>query len=94
VPARRANVTNAAIELAFVVVAGVLGAFHAPWWTLFILADLMIVYWMWNRRVGIKQLEAMGAAKLAAAAALSLALIAAVLTGAYWIGRYLSGVIA
>jgi hypothetical protein len=94
VPARRANVTNALIELAFVFVAGVLGAYHAPWWTLFILADLMIVYWLWNRRVGIKQLETMGAKKLAAAMALSLALIVAVLGGAYWIGRSLSGVVA
>lgn len=93
-PARRANVTNALIELAFVAVAGVLGAYHAPWWTLFILADLMIVYWLWNRRVGIKQLEDMGAKKLAAAVAISLALIVAVLGGAYWIGRSLSGVFA
>ncbi len=92
--ARRANVTNAAIELAFVVVAGVLGAYHAPWWTLFILADLMIVYWMWNRRVGIKEIEALGARKLAAAIALSLVLITVVLTGAYWIGRSLFGVVA
>jgi hypothetical protein len=94
VPARRANLTNAVIELAFVAAAGVLGAYHAPWWTLFILADLMIVYWLWNRRVGIKQLEDMGAKKLAMAIAISLALIVAVLGGAYWIGRSLSGVVA
>lgn len=89
--ARHVSLTNAAIELAFVVGAGVLGAFHAPWWTLFLLGDAMIAYWLWNRRVGIKELEAMGAGKLAAAAAISLAVIALVLGGAYLIGSLLGG---
>lgn len=89
--ARTPKVVNAAIELAFVFAAGVFGVFKAPWWWLFLLADVMIGYWFWNRRVDLKQLEAMGAQKLATAAAISVLLMGAVLTGAYWIGTLFSG---
>jgi hypothetical protein len=91
VAARRPNAVNAAIELGFVAVAGVLGWTRAPIWQLALLAAAMVGYWIWNRRVGLKQLAGMGAAKLTASAAISLALIFLFLACAYGVGTLIPG---
>jgi tryptophan-rich sensory protein len=89
--ARTPSVLNAAIELGFVLGAGALGWFGSPIWTVIALAVAMIAYWMWNRRAGLTQLAGMGIAKFAATAALSIALVALFLAGAYVLGRFFSG---
>jgi hypothetical protein len=90
-PARAPNVLNGAIELAFVFAAGALGYVKAPFWTAPALAAAMIVYWAFNRRIGLAQLRDMGRARLAGVLAVSLALITIALGGAYWLGGLASG---
>ncbi|MGE3304014.1 MAG: hypothetical protein AB7M12_12980 [Hyphomonadaceae bacterium] len=89
--ARRPNALNAAIEVAFVAAAGLLGFLGAPLWALPALACAMIAYWIWNRRAGLAQLRAMGAGKLLASGAIALVLITAVLAGAFWLGATARG---
>ncbi|HWA23987.1 MAG TPA: hypothetical protein VG735_16470 [Caulobacterales bacterium] len=89
--ARAPSVLNAAIELGFVLCAGVLGWLRAPIWAIAALTATMIAYWIWNRRAGLSQIAGMGIAKLAATAGLSIALVALFLSGAYVLGRALSG---
>jgi hypothetical protein len=91
VAARRPSATNAAIELGFVAAAGVLGWLRVPFWSLALLAVAMVGYWMWNRRVGLKQLVAKGMAQFAASAVVSLALIFVFLAAAYGLGHLIPG---
>jgi hypothetical protein len=89
--ARVPSVLNAAIELSFVAVAGLLGFLRAPIWAPLALTAAMIAYWGINRRTGLKQLAALGAVRLAGATALTLILVCAVLGAAFWLGGLLSG---
>jgi len=89
---RTPRVANAAIELGFVLIAGLLGALRAPAWGIVAVALAMIAYWSWNRRVGLAQLMQGGALKFAAMAGISLAMIVAVLGCAYWFGGLIGGI--
>jgi hypothetical protein len=91
VAARKPSATNAAIELGFVAVAGALGWLRAPLWSIALLAFAMVSYWMWNRRVGLKQLADKGIVQLTASAAVSLALIFVFLALAYGVGHVIPG---
>jgi hypothetical protein len=91
VAARKPSATNAAIELCFVAVAGALGWMRAPLWSVALIAVAMVAYWMWNRRVGLKQLADKGIVQFVASAAVSLALIFVFLAAAYGLGHLIPG---
>jgi hypothetical protein len=68
-----------------------LGWLRAPLWLVGLLTVGMVSYWMWNRRVGLKQLADKGVVQLAASAAVSLALIFVFLAAAYGLGHLIPG---
>jgi hypothetical protein len=92
--ARVPSVLNAAIELGFVAVAGILGFARAPLWTLPALAAAMIVYWAINRRAGLAQAREAGIGRLVGVVVVSLVMMSAVLGGIYWIGTIVGGATA
>ncbi len=85
---RRPSIVNAGVELGFVVLALALGALSAPLWALIALVAVMIAYWIWSRRGA---LAAMTPGALIGSSALSIAVLAAVLTSAYFGAREVSG---
>ncbi len=89
--ARVPSVANAAIELAFVLLAGALGYLGAPLYGAAILALMMMAYWLYNRRNALAQLRERGLGQLAGMFVLSVALLFAVLAAAYWVGTILPG---
>lgn len=86
--ARRPNLRSAAIELGFVVAAFACGLFNAPTFLSALVAFGMLAYWSWTRRV---QLNRLRGAQWATQCLIAVALIIAVLAGAYWLGLALRG---
>lgn len=85
---RRPNIANAGVELIFVGVAVGLGAITAPIWALVALVVIMTAYWAWSRR---RALAEMAPGALIGSAAISIVLLAAVLTGAFLAARSVVG---
>jgi hypothetical protein len=85
---RRPNVRNAAFELGFVAAAFACGLVNAPVWVAAIVAFATLAYWSWSRRVALNRLRG---ANWALQSAIAVALIIAVVAGAYWLGLALTG---
>ncbi len=84
----RPNVMNAAVELGFIVAALACGLFNAPIWSAGIVVFASLAFWSWTRRVALNKLRG---ANWAIQCAISIALIFALLGGAYWLGLVLGG---
>lgn len=89
--ARRPNLANAAIEFSFVVLAGALGVFGAPLWSLAALVVLMLAYWAYSRRNALRVMTNLHLGALFPTALAVTALLALVLGGAYWLGSLTHG---
>ncbi len=86
--ARRPNLRSAAIELGFVVAAFACGLFYAPTWATGLVAFGMLAYWSWTRRI---QLNRLRGGKWALQSLIAVAVIIAVLAGAYALGLAIHG---
>jgi len=82
------NLAVAFGDLAFAVLMFACGLFDAPWWAAAGVALAMIAYWTWTRRNVLSRLK--GAA-WASQTAIALAVIIAILAGAYWLGLGVRG---
>jgi hypothetical protein len=85
---RRPDVKNAAVELGFIVAALACGLFDAPIWAAGAVAFASLAYWSWTRRVALNKLRG---ANWAIQCAISVAMIFALLGGAYWLGLFIGG---
>lgn len=85
---RRPNLANAGVELGFVGVAIALGAFGAPVVILAALIVVMIGYWVWSRW---RSLATMSPGALIGSSVLSIGLLGAVLAGAFFGARTVTG---
>lgn len=92
--ARRPSLSNAAIELTFVVLASVLGSAGAPLWTLGAITAALLAYWFWSRRRTLDDMRKHRPAALLGAAGLTFVLVGAVMAGAFFGGRALSNMIS
>lgn len=89
--ARRPNLTNAAFEFGFVIAALICGVAGAPFWAAAMVAFAMLAHWSWTRRVALNKLR-MG--DWAVRSLISVAVIIAVLAGAYGLGLAIHGAMA
>jgi dolichyl-phosphate-mannose--protein O-mannosyl transferase len=88
---RRPHLLNAAAEIGFVIVALVLGGAGAPVWTVGALTLAMILYWFWSRRNTLSDMAKMNTRNLFGSAAFTSVLVALVLGGFFWLGRFIVG---
>ena len=82
-PARRPNLFNAAFEFGFVIAALACGLAGAPFWIAGVVAFAMLAHWSWSRRVALNKLKL---GQWAWRSLISVAVIIAVLAGAYGLG--------
>ncbi|MGE3142398.1 MAG: hypothetical protein AB7L65_03700 [Hyphomonadaceae bacterium] len=89
--ARRPSLRNAVVELGFVAVASGIGAVGAPLWAVGLLIAAMILYWLVSRRAALSAMRAMRPGALIGSALVSITLLSAVLCGAFFLGRAMTG---
>jgi hypothetical protein len=89
--ARRPNLFNAGAEIGFVVAAAILGGAGAPVWTVGALTLAMILYWFWSRRRTLSDMAKQSATNVLGPAAFTSVLVALVLGGFFWLGRFIMG---
>lgn len=87
-PARKPNLANAGVDLAFAVASFACGASGFPAWTLGAVILAMIVTWGWSRR-GV--FSRMNATQVAVQVAVGVTILVLVLAGAYWLGLAIRG---
>lgn len=87
---RRPNIASAGVDLAFVALALIGGWLGATLTQAALILIAAVAVWAWTRR---RVLAGMPLAQRATNSALALAMIAVVLSLAYWIGLMLRGVI-
>lgn len=75
-------------DLGFAIAAFGCGLFNAPMWATGLVAFSMLAYWSWSRRTILNRLR--GAA-WASQTGLAVAVIIAILAGAYWLGLGMGG---
>lgn len=85
---RKRHFTVAFGDLAFAVAAFSCGLFDAPLWLTGLAAFGMLAYWSWTRRMVLNRLR--GAA-WASQTSLAIAVLIAILGGAYWLGLGVGG---
>ncbi len=88
--ARRPSLSNAAIELTFVVIASALGSAGAPLWTLGAITAALLAYWFWSRRHTLNEMRKHRPGALVGSTLLTLVLVGAVMAGAFFGGRAFS----
>ena len=89
--ARRPNLSNTAFEIGFVIAALICGLAGAPYWVAGIAAFAMLAYWSWTRRIALNKLKL---GQWAWRSLISVAVIIAVLAGAYGLGLAIHGAFA
>ncbi|WP_325060694.1 hypothetical protein [Vitreimonas sp.] len=75
-------------DLGFAIAIFACGLFNAPLWTAGLAAFGMLAYWSWTRRSILNRLR--GAA-WASQTSLAIAVLIAILAGAYWLGLGVGG---
>jgi len=75
-------------DLSFAIAVFACGLFNAPLWTAGLAAFGMLAYWSWTRRGVLNRLR--GAA-WASQTSLAIAVLIAILAGAYWLGLGMGG---
>lgn len=85
---RNDQFTIAVFDLGFAIAAFGCGLFDAPLWATGLVAFSMLAYWSWSRRPILNRLR--GAA-WASQTGLAVAVIIAILAGAYWLGLGMGG---
>jgi len=88
--ARRPSLSNAAIELTFVVIASALGSAGAPLWALGAITAALLAYWFWSRRHTLDEMRKNRPGALLGSVVLTLVLVGAVMAGAFFGGRAFS----
>jgi hypothetical protein len=86
--ARTPDVTRAAIEFGFIVIAFLCGLLGAPMWMTGLAGIAQIAYWSWSRRASLSRLS--GSQRIIQSV-IAIALIIAVFAFAYWLGFTLTG---
>lgn len=87
---RHSHLSTALGDLAFAIAAFGCGLFDAPLWLAGLAAFGMLAYWSWTRRAVLNRLR--GAA-WASQTGLAIAVLLAILAGAYWLGLGVGGTI-
>jgi hypothetical protein len=90
-PARRPNLSNAAIELTAVVLAAALGAAGAPLWAGLLLVAAAIAYWLWSRRAALGAMRRERPGALIGSTLVALAVLGGVIGAAFLFGSFLHG---
>jgi hypothetical protein len=85
---RKSEFSVAFGDLGFAVAAFACGLFDAPAWATGLAAFGMLAYWSWTRRAVLNRLR--GAA-WASQTSLAVAVLIAILGGAYWLGLGMGG---
>jgi hypothetical protein len=85
---RKPNIRSALTDVVFVVLAFIAGVANAPWQYAVGIALASMAAWAWTRRAA---LASMPFVRLATNTALALAMIGAVVSVFYWIGRATGG---
>ena len=81
---RRPNILRGAIELGFAALALIAGRLGAPLWGLALIALASVAYWALSRRAALSRMQG---GQLYAQGGIAIALLIAVLSAAFWIGR-------
>lgn len=85
---RKPNIRSALTDVVFVALAFIAGVANAPWQYAVGIALASMVAWAWTRRAALASMPFM---RLATNTALALAMIGAVVSVFYWIGRAIGG---
>lgn len=86
--ARRPNLSLALFDMGFAIAAFGCGLLDAPVWIAGLVAFGMLAYWSWSRRVALNRLR--GKAWVAQTG-MAVAVLIAILGGAYWLGLGIRG---